>query len=131
MSTILPLLANANALPANVSGWVVNAGKAPTQTPDGYQTHSFTVTGPKGTVYLIDLYTKGNHSQPHGWEATKADTDSETGYYSTGGLTIRCGQLDDYDGVACLPRPVCALLRALHVTVSDNCLAVALDGTPL
>lgn len=130
-SPILPLFREGTALPVNVSCWLVTTGKPATQDKDGHQTHSFEVTNPKGGKLLVDLYTKGNHQTPHGWEATKANTTDQSGYFSTGGLRITNNELDDYDGVYSLPKCVCAVLRALGFKVEDiNLGSSKLDGTP-
>lgn len=130
MNSIIKPLAASGTLPATVTGWTVSESKPAVQHKDGTQTHSFTVISPKGNKLLVDLYTKGNEYTPHGWEATKDDTTDEGGYFSTGGLRIVNNELEDYDGVFCLPKCVCAILRALGLTVSDDCLTTTLDGKP-
>lgn len=108
---------------ANVSGWQVSSVRHQGGT-DGNHTHTFEVINPKGGKLLVDLYAKdGATANPHGWEATKEDATNVSGYYSTGGLRIVSGQLDDMDGVSFLPKCVCTVLRALGVKVSDDYLA--------
>lgn len=121
--TFLPLLTN------TVSGYSVayspetehSRTMAEIYAKDSRAVARFDVVNPKGVNVSVELYYRLDRAPiPHGYSLDGRDD------YS-GSLSFANHELTDFDGLTCLPKSVCAVLRALGFTVSDDCLSSPLS----